>query len=226
MNADKNVQAVFTSVASNVNVYPDTLKGSVVSGELNPLINCSDAGNTCSASYMGGDVVSLSANSKQGYKFVRWEECGAELSTSQKMSFTMGGERNITPVFEVVAGNSFQCKVANFDIITGDECVIYVRNETGISSTACSGEAADCFEQARAAGYATGSTPRESAIIVFDRVPGTALSVGHVGIVTGYSGNRVSIHDSNWIGHHVIGDHTETIGTSGYSIKGYIYCAP
>jgi surface antigen len=131
--------------------------------------------------------------------------------------------RNLKAVFEP---KSFQCTAGNFDVVIGDECVLYVRSETGIPPEACHGEAADCFEQAQAAGYATGSEPRESAIIVFDRVPGTALSVGHVGIVASHVGDQVSMHDSNWVGYHTIGDHTETVGPNGYAIKGYIYCAP
>ena len=125
-----------------------------------------------------------------------------------------------------VFARTFQDTVGNFDVTTGDECVIYVRNETGIIYDACHGEASDCFEQAQAAGYATGSEPRESAIIVFDRVPNTALAVGHVGIVISNNGDYVTMHDSNWVGYHTIGNHTELVGENGYNIKGYIYFTP
>lgn len=183
-------------------------------------IDCPD--NQCEGSLYGGVILVPSASS--GFAFGYWDD-GTMNSTSDPLTMTVNGDKVLLAKFF----RTFRNAVGDFQITTGDECVIYVRNETGIPYNACHGEAADCFDQAQSAGYATGSDPVEGAIIVFDRVPNTALDVGHVGIVTGYNGNSISIHDSNWVGgagNHIIGDHTEIVGSGGYAIRGYIYHAP
>lgn len=176
--------------------------------------------NPCTGTLSQGNV-QLTPAPITNYAFGYWDD-GTMQSSSNPMSVKLNDNKALTAKFF----KTFSNRVGNFQITTGDECVIYVRNETGIISAACNGEAADCFSQAQTAGYATGQTPKEGTIIVFDRVPETALSVGHVAIVTSYSGNQVSMHDSNWVGYHTIGNHTETIGTGGYAIKGYIYYTP
>jgi hypothetical protein len=99
MNTDKSVQAIFSPIASNVNINIDTTKGSVISGE--GLIHCDDSvTSNCIAAYNGGDVVSLTANPKLGYSFVRWEEGGVSISTEPTLTFTMGGGRCLVGVFE------------------------------------------------------------------------------------------------------------------------------
>ena len=167
--------------------------------------------------------VTLEAQANSGYAFSHWEINNQTMGdVDGTIVISMSEDKDVVAVY----ARTFQDTAGNFDVTAGDECVIYVRSETGIIYDACHGDAADCFEQAQAAGYATGSEPRESAIIVFDRVPDTALAVGHVGIVTSYNGDYVSMHDSNWVGYHTIGNHTELIGENGYSIKGYIYFTP
>lgn len=219
INGPKNVTAKFVQTLS-VTVDTDKTKGSVSSGETPANIHCDDqADSVCTHTYYWDASVALTATPKAGYQFVGWKENDQIISTEKALPpFLVEVTRNLVAVFEA---KSFQCTAENFDVTVGDECVLYVRSETGIPYEACHGEAADCFEQAQAAGYATGSEPRESAIVVFDRVPGTALSVGHIGIVTGYNGDQISMHDSNWVGYHTIGDHTETVGQVGNADGGW-----
>ncbi|MFA5994729.1 MAG: CHAP domain-containing protein [Parcubacteria group bacterium] len=237
MNADKNVTAVFTPVVSNVNVYPDTTKGSVVSGEADPLIHCDDGGNSnCSAGYSGGNMVSLIAKHKAGYAFVRWEEGGIAISTNSTLNFTMGGSRSLTPVFEPTSFRDFRNTVVEGFIKQindiGGECVDYVKTETSIKDAQgnlFTGDAWTYYAKAIEAGYKTGDTPIPGAIVVFDK--DTLPNVGHVGIVvSSYNDSNGHMHliirDSNWCDPptcHTISQHDMDI--NGYTVH-YIYYVP
>jgi len=124
----------------------------------------------------------------------------------------------------------FKCTNGSFlksdDDPTGGECVPYVRYETGIRWSDFNGDADTTFQQAVSHGYHTGSTPKVSAIIVFDR--SSLPDVGHVGIVSAINENDpndIWIQDSNWYNNGVVHNH-EIPDITQYDIKGYIYCKP
>lgn len=122
-----------------------------------------------------------------------------------------------------LGANSFMCTKGMFqqnEEENGDECVLYVRFETEIPWSACNGSAYTCFQKAQDAGYAVGSEPRESAIIVFNTSGG--LPDGHVGIVKSINGSTLTIRDSNWNNDHIIHEHP--VSSSRGDIEGYIYC--
>lgn len=128
-----------------------------------------------------------------------------------------------------LANETFMCRNNNFkdsiNLYKGDvngQCVVYVRYETEILYDGFNGEAWSCYDKARIYGYSVGSVPKEGSIIVFNKVPGTALGVGHVGIVKSVNGNNVTIRDSNWVADYTVGEHT--IDVTSYDILGYIYC--
>lgn len=121
------------------------------------------------------------------------------------------------PTFRNAAGN-FRNSSGS-----GGQCVIYVRSETDIPYDACHGDAADCYDQAAAKGYAVSTTtPRVGSIMVFDRTSG--IPAGHVGIVDAIDGNNLTIQDSNWNLDEMIRSHV--VDKTSYTIKGYIYYAP
>ena len=99
---------------------------------------------------------------------------------------------NIVQIPCATAYETFRCSADSFRKNVGDdgdECVLYVRDETDILNTAFYGEAYTCFDKAKNAGYATGSDPKESAIIVFNIDNSKDMPVGHVGIVKKVDGN-------------------------------------
>lgn len=125
---------------------------------------------------------------------------------------------------------TFRNAVGSFKQTSGyfGQCLDYVEYETEIPDEVCVGEAGDCFDQAQAAGYATGNIPREGSIVVFAKVPNTSLEYGHVGIVTNYDSlnNTITIHESNWCSNNceTVGEHVEILGS--HAILGYIYYTP
>lgn len=215
---DTTVGQTYYAYNPQLTIIVDPVTGGAVTSD--PAgIDCPDT--SCQANFTINSDVDITATASTDWAFAYWDN-GTTCLYDNPLTVTMDWAKTLTAVFF----RTFRNAVGDFQITTGDECVIYVRNETDILYAACNGEAADCFDQAQTAGYDTGQTPKEGAIIVFDRVPETALDVGHVAIVTNYNGDQVSMHDSNWVGYHAIGDHTETIGTGGYAIKGYIYYTP
>ncbi len=56
-------------------------------------------------SYLSGASVSVTAVPNEGYKFIRWIENGAELSTSRSYTFTIYDNRNLEAVFSKTAAN-------------------------------------------------------------------------------------------------------------------------
>lgn len=174
----------------------------------------------CEATFDLNTEVTLDAYPNTDYAFAHWDD-GTTNLYDNPLTLIMDSAKTLTAKFF----RTFRNAVGDFRQSSGDgdECVIYVRNETDILSAACHGEAADCFSQAQSAGYSTGNAPRIGSVIVFDRGSGD-LSIGHVGIVTGINGTNVTMQDSNWVAYHTIGNHT--VDVSGYSIAGYIYYTP
>jgi surface antigen len=129
-------------------------------------------------------------------------------------------------VNKVDAYSTFTCRNNDFNKevadTSGGQCVNYVRYETGIPWSGCNGEAFTCYEKAKTDGYAVGHNPYVGSIVIFNKVPNTDLSVGHVGIVKEVNGNNIKIRDSNWVGYETVGEHV--IDTSSKDILGYIYC--
>jgi surface antigen len=179
-------------------------------------LSCSD--NTCQGNFYGD--VSLTATASTGWAFAHWDN-GTTNLYSNPLTVTMNSAKTLTAKFF----KTFRCAVGDFHQTSGyyGECVLYVRYETGIPWADFNGEADTTFQQAIDNGYATGSEPRESAIVVFDRF--SIPDVGHVGIVTYINGNDIWIQDSNWNLDGYVHNH-EMQDITQYSIKGYIYCTP
>ncbi len=80
----------------------------------------------------------------------------------------------------------------------GDQCIIYVRDETGIEWSCCHGNAKTCSDDAKSCGYSVGSTPHIGSIATFDAWKGN--SAGHVGIVIDIDekNHKVKLRHSNW----------------------------
>lgn len=177
-------------------------------------------GTSCEAGFTYNSEVDIEAYPETDWAFAYWDN-GTTNLYSNPLTVTMDSAKTLTAKFF----GTFRNAAGDFRQSSGDgdECVIYVRNETDILYAACNGEAADCFSQAQSVGYSTGSAPRIGSIIVFNRASG-ALSSGHVGIVTNINGTEITIQDSNWVAYHTIGNHT--VDVSGYSIAGYIYYTP
>ncbi len=130
-----------------------------------------------------------------------------------------------------IGAETFLCTGGHFEKNEGDgdECVLYVRNETGISRAGCNDAAYKCYELAKSAGYSVGSVPKVSSIIVFDKgAPHMDPDNGHVAIVKEVNGDEIIIQDSNREDYHKIGstkiDTREFIVNGVNYILGYIYC--
>lgn len=78
------------------------------------------------------------------------------------------------------------------------------------------GNAGQWLNNARASGYATGSTPRAGAIFVSNESP-----VGHVGIVESVNGNTITVSEMNYGGFGRVSSRTISVNNS--HMKGYIY---
>ena len=123
-----------------------------------------------------------------------------------------------------VMAKTFKCTNGSFDQKIGEngnECILYVRSETGISWAGCHGEAWQCYNQANDEGYSVGSEPAIGAIVVFKKTGPYSLA-GHVGIVKSISANNFIIRESNVVATHIIGE--RTISKNDITIRGYIYC--
>ena len=95
----------------------------------------------------------------------------------------------------------------------GGYCTTYVASRRNIPWR---GNAGAWLRNARAMGFATGSTPRAGAIIVTTESP-----VGHVGIIEAVNGGSITISEMNYAGRGRISSRTISAG-SGF-IRGYIY---
>lgn len=185
------------------------------------VLSCNNG--TCTSTFSGSET--LTATATDGWAFGRWDN-GTTI-TDNPYTFSLSSNQTIYANFF----RTFRNAVGNFYNTSGTygdgECVTYVKHETGITTLtggAFSGDAYTYYQEAIDNGYATGSTPRIGAIIVFDQVPNTSLEHGHVGVVTAISGTNVTMEDQNWVAAYTIGSHT--VDVSQYAIKGYIYYTP
>lgn len=159
---------------------------------------------------------SIQATANTGYAFGYWKE------TANPYSVTPSGDKSMTAMFFRTFRNAVGDFYADIDD-NGGECIVYVRSETGIDYNACHGDAMDCFSLAKAAGYSTGSEPKEGAIAVFSR--DTFPDVGHVGIVKEIvSGTSIILRHSNYLTYHIVGE--DTINLTTHPVMGYIYPTP
>ena len=173
---------------------------------------------TCPCVYNLDEVnqSSIHATANTGYAFGYWKE------TINPYSVTPSGDKSMTAKFFKTFRNAVGDFYADIDD-TGGECIVYVRSETGIDYDACHGDAMDCFSLAKAAGYSTGSEPKEGAIAVFSR--DTFPDVGHVGIVKEIvSGTSITLRHSNYLTYHIVGE--DTINLTTHPVMGYIYPTP
>jgi hypothetical protein len=157
-----------------------------------------------------------------GYAFAYWLE-GEVQYTDNPHTFVMSEGREVEARFFKTFRNTV---TEGFTYSISDvvgECVVYVRNETGIDYDAFNGNAEDCFGLAQEAGYATGTEPRIGAIAVFssDAIP----DVGHVGIVKVInSSTSIKLRHSNWSTYHAVSE--EDINLTTTPVIGYIYPTP
>ncbi|MFZ2226266.1 MAG: CHAP domain-containing protein [Candidatus Moraniibacteriota bacterium] len=219
--------ALFLSANSfQLTVSPDPVAGGGVAST-DQEIECGyNSNNYCQYNYTLNSEVELTAYPNTGYAFAYWEwNGGASSSTNNPETFTMNEALEVTAKFF----QTFRNAVGNFKQSSGNggECVPYVRYETEISYDACNGPAYQCFSQAQAQNYSTGSTPREGAIIVFDIDTSKNMDVGHVGVVKSINGDgTITIHDSNWCLNdcQLVSEHDEY--PADFEILGYIYFTP
>lgn len=135
------------------------------------------------------------------------------------------------------SGKNFTCsKVMNGlkgPNVWGGQCVVYVRNETGIEGAACRNLAKDCAQQAEDYGYSVGDLPKLNSILVMGPWTlnnGTVNEAGHVAIVTGIAtqdNTQVTVRDSNWYPPYpveYIHDHVIDTDAESYGAIHYIYC--
>lgn len=106
----------------------------------------------------------------------------------------------------------------------GDQCIKYVRFETGIEPECCNGAAQNCYNQAKACGYKTGDTPVIGSIMVMGAWSGS--SVGHDAIVIAIDSNNselVKVRDSNWGLDEKIQEHWIDASSNSYGWFKYVY---
>ena len=84
-DGDGDYETPLTDVGYTITVNASPTAGGTVSG---------------GGSYNGGKTVTLKATANSGYRFVRWREDGAEVSTDASYTFTAGTDRTLTAVFE------------------------------------------------------------------------------------------------------------------------------
>lgn len=204
--------------------------GGVVSIPEGDGIYCGIGGyNICQFDFQKNSDVEIQAYPADGWAFAYWEwNNGASSSTENPMTINMDSAKTVKAKFYRTFRNAVGSFRKNIGDGTGGQCLDYVEYETDLPNEVCVGDAGDCYDQARAAGYAVGSTPREGSIVVFAKVPNTSLSHGHVGIVKYYdtANNKIIVHESNWCDNNceIVGEHEEILGT--HTIVGYVYYTP
>lgn len=106
------------------------------------------------------------------------------------------------------------------------ECLEYVEYETELPDDVCTYSAVNCLGQASMKGYATGSTPRVGAIVIYNQ-GGGAMNNGHAGIVESINegAGTMIVHESNWEGDGYV-HNTRSTSVSNTGIMGYIYPTP
>lgn len=192
--------------------------GGVVSYPVGDGIYCGvDGYSICQLLFDRYSDVDLDAYPNDDWAFAYWDD-GITGFYDNPLTVTMDNAKTLTAKFF----KTFRCATGSFYQTsgTGGWCTDYVESETGIS---LSGDAWQWWSGAINAGYATGSDPEISAIIVFDN---SSLAYGHVGIVTDFDETTVWIQDSNWSDPYDFQIRNHTISRSRSDISGYIYCTP
>jgi len=210
-----------TSIYFSANLQPavqltvalDPQAGGTVTSD--PASNFSCSNGTCTG-YFSGDV-DLTATPSADWAFAYWDN-GTTCITTNPLTVTMDSTKTLTAKFfrtlRNAAGNFYQTSG------TGGWCTDYVNNETGINF---SGHAYQWWQEAIDNGYATGSEPAVSAIVVLNN---SSLEYGHVGIVTDFDETYVWIQDSNWSDPYDFQIRNHWVYRSRSDISGYIYCTP
>lgn len=178
-----------------------------------------DSYEVCEASFSLNTEVTLDASPNEGYAFSHWEINDLAMAdVDGSIDVTMSEAKNVVAVFK----KTFLCTNGSFQSTsgTGGWCVDYVNSETGVN---LSGNASEWWQGAIDAGYATGSDPAISAIVVLDD---SSLAYGHVGIVTDFNETTIWVQDSNWSDPYDFQIRNYTLSRSRSDISGYIYCAP
>lgn len=175
--------------------------------------------NDCTLETVPDDLATLEAQANSGYAFSHWEiNNQTMIDTDGEINVVMSEDKEVVGVFK----KTFTCTGGSFQNIsgTGGWCVNYVNSETGIN---LSGNASEWWQTAINAGYATGSDPAISAIIVLDD---SSLTYGHVGIITDFNETTIWVQDSNWSDPYDFQIRNHTLSRNRSDISGYIYCTP
>jgi surface antigen len=215
------VNADLTSGASHLTIVVDPLTGGNVTGDG---ISCNvDENSICT--YPVSQVVqkSLAANQSESYAFGYW------MQQETPHALTLNGTTTITAKFFRTFRDATDPNGEGLHQSSGyyGQCLPYVEYE--VEADICSGYAVNCFAQANVKGYATGSTPKPGAIVVFAKT--STMNSGHIGIVVEVRGGegRMTIHDANWCDGQqencgMVEEHDVDIDSA--DILGYIYPTP
>jgi hypothetical protein len=104
MNAEMSVTVVFDLTFPLEVIKEGTGSGTVTSSPAG--INC---GATCSAEYLEGETVTLTASPSAGSEFVEWEGC--EFESGVECEVTIEGETEVTAVFALEPTPTFTLEV-------------------------------------------------------------------------------------------------------------------
>jgi surface antigen len=205
----------------NLSVTIDHPAGGTVTS--NPASDFSCSNNPCQGSFSRGDV-SLSQTASSGWVFAYWSYLNTHYTYSPFV-ITMDAAKEVIAKFFKTFRNAAGSFYNTSGTYGDGECVTYVNHETGItkvSGVPFSGNANTYYQEAIDEGYQVSDAPQPGSIIVFDIDTSKNMPYGHVGVVTGINGNKVTIQDQNWNRDGLIQSH-EIQDITQYNIKGYIY---
>ena len=132
------------------------------------------------------------------------------LANLKKKKLALSNSRNV--IARSTSGKNIGSYSGN-NLYPWGYCTWYVASRRNVPRW---GNAGAWLSNARASGYATGSTPRAGAIFVSNESP-----VGHVGIVESVNGNSIKISEMNYGG---LGRYNvRTVPANSSRIRGYIY---
>ncbi len=94
MNANHNIKAVFTEYVPPPPTQKTLTIGATIGGTTNPAVGIHN--------YDVNSTVNVVATPNDGYRFVRWEENGATLSTQASINVYMSADRSISAFFEEI----------------------------------------------------------------------------------------------------------------------------
>lgn len=158
----------------------------------------------------------------EGYAFGYWK------STSSPNPVTPKNDTEITAKFFKTFRDATDPNGTGFKQSSGyfGECLEYVEYETELPNDVCTYSAVNCLGQASIKGYATGSTPKVGAIIIYNQ-GANPMDYGHAGIVESINetAGTMIIHESNWNGDGYV-HNTRSEEISDSKIMGYIYPVP